>query len=410
MIRNFRAALKASDTPRTTALIAVVFALVLPLGFAWGLGFPGLVSLAGLFCLPLLRPGRTISLAAGLLFAIVLWSLASMVWSRASIDPHHLRRFADVAKLTGPKLLLQLLFYGAFVAAARRLNRQGAGLALKVLAVAVVSLSGMILIDALLGARIFMWLSAHLDKPIRPDLARRDLSTGLYVVVVLFWCVSVELARAGRRIAIAVAAVCLVAGSLVLNEADATRAAFALGALVFIGVRALGPLAIRMLAGATTIYWLGAPVLIFVGERSGLIPSLRTHIGQSWDRRLDIWLFTAARIVEKPWFGWGLDASRTFGGGISLHPHDGAMQVWLELGLVGVLLFAGLSLAVWRLIDRISQRDRTTAAALAASAVAYLTIGGLSFGIWQEWWLAIAALAVAAGLSLVRAREAGEDA
>jgi hypothetical protein len=38
--------------------------------------------------------------------------------------------------------------------------------------------------------------------------------------------------------------------------------------------------------------------------------------------------------------------------------------------------------------------DQTMGAAAAAAAVAYLTIGALSFGVWQEWWLAVGALAI----------------
>ena len=42
-----------------------------------------------------------------------------------------------------------------------------------------------------------------------------------------------------------------------------------------------------------------------------------------------------------------------------------------------------------------ARKDRSLGAAAAASATAYLVIGGLSFGVWQEWWLALGALAAA---------------
>jgi hypothetical protein len=36
----------------------------------------------------------------------------------------------------------------------------------------------------------------------------------------------------------------------------------------------------------------------------------------------------------------------------------------------------------------------------AAALVSYLVIGGLSFGVWQEWWLALGALTlIACGLA-----------
>ena len=89
-------------------------------------------------------------------------------------------------------------------------------------------------------------------------------------------------------------------------------------------------------------------------------------VGHS-DARVAIWRFTTERVVERPWLGWGMDASRMWPGVIPLHPHNAALQVWLELGVVG--------------------------AACAAVAIAYLTIGALSFGVWQEWWLGLGVLA-----------------
>ena len=82
--------------------------------------------------------------------------------------------------------------------------------------------------------------------------------------------------------------------------------------------------------------------------------------------RMLIWDFTAERIAERPLLGWGMEASRTVPGGrgqpeaaaldrmrvtdpgqrrwfaephvqiLPLHPHNGALQLWLELGAVGV--------------------------------------------------------------------------
>ena len=55
-------------------------------------------------------------------------------------------------------------------------------------------------------------------------------------------------------------------------------------------------------------------------------------------------------------------------------------------------------------IDRLETRDRPMAAAAAAAVSAYLTIGALSFGVWQEWWLALGALTAATCLALAKSR------
>jgi O-antigen ligase len=87
-----------------------------------------------------------------------------------------------------------------------------------------------------------------------------------------------------------------------------------------------------------------------------------------------------------------------FGPGIILHPHDGALQIWLELGAVGAVLAA----AFWFLtLRRLTREARDLGAvAVAASCAVYLLFGALNFGVWQEWWLALGAL-VAVGAALL---------
>ncbi len=115
--------------------------------------------------------------------------------------------------------------------------------------------------------------------------------------------------------------------------------------------------------------------------------------------RFLIWQFVAERIGEAPWFGWGLDAARSLPGGdrayfsaqavaLPLHPHNGALQVWVELGVPGAVLGAALIAAVlvslWR-----ADLNRVATAGGAALFSAYYVLGGLSFGVWQNWWLAL---------------------
>jgi len=58
----------------------------------------------------------------------------------------------------------------------------------------------------------------------------------------------------------------------------------------------------------------------------------------------------------------------------------------MELGLPGAVLFAGFLFAVFYRISR--ERDINAAAVMAGVAAIYLIIGMLSFGVWQNWWVA----------------------
>jgi O-antigen ligase len=132
--------------------------------------------------------------------------------------------------------------------------------------------------------------------------------------------------------------------------------------------------------------------------------------------RLEIWGFASTRWSEKPLLGWGIETSRAVPGGqdfdpialpcgtdasgprtqggyaMPLHPHNFAVQVWLELGAAGALAAAFLVAVIGKRALR-STRDRWGQAALAGFWIPATFVASVSFGIWQGWWLAALVLA-----------------
>ena len=98
---------------------------------------------------------------------------------------------------------------------------------------------------------------------------------------------------------------------------------------------------------------LTAPLTLPALDRLPGLLTAADAIKGSAGHRLLIWSFVGERIAERPLLGWGLDASRAIPGGkeeirpgltrLPLHPHNAALQVWLELGMPGALLAALLS-------------------------------------------------------------------
>ena len=144
--------------------------------------------------------------------------------------------------------------------------------------------------------------------------------------------------------------------------------------------------------------------------------------------RLEIWSFVAEHIRQRPIVGWGLDAARRLPGGtaqviihhcdeadrpdgialsseaLPLHPHNAVLQVWLELGGVGVALgFGPLILAIWHAFRSPAWRTRSVQAMIAATVAAAVSVGLISFGIWQEWFLS--GLFIAAAFVVLSARQ-----
>jgi len=72
---------------------------------------------------------------------------------------------------------------------------------------------------------------------------------------------------------------------------------------------------------------------------------------------------------------------------LPLHPHNGALQVWLELGAVGALVGALIVLVVVSRLTSEALTPTARAAGLAAFATAAIEMS-LSYGIWQSWWIA----------------------
>jgi len=216
----------------------------------------------------------------------------------------------------------------------------------------------------------------------------------------------------------------LLAGAVVLGLLPGESAKLAvLAAGLAGGVARLAPqLTPRLMGAALAVAILAMPAVLGPVLARGVpaegLPPSATH-------RLLIWDFVDNRIAERPLLGWGMEASRTIPGGtespspeairrfsltspavldwlrtvqlLPLHPHNAALQLWLELGLPGALLGAALALLLGLVCAR-SARPAIAAAILASGAVTAM----LSFGAWQEWWVGAELMAAAAVAGLPR--------
>jgi O-antigen ligase len=70
---------------------------------------------------------------------------------------------------------------------------------------------------------------------------------------------------------------------------------------------------------------------------------------------------------------------------IPLHPHNGQLQIWLELGVWGALLLTfWLGQLAWRIEHTLAPWPAWLAAAVGTSFV----IAGIGYGAWQLQWIA----------------------
>lgn len=79
------------------------------------------------------------------------------------------------------------------------------------------------------------------------------------------------------------------------------------------------------------------------------------------------------------------------------HPHNAAMQVWTEMGIVGAILALVALVAMLRSVSRLPPAQAAEQLAWIASACLVAIVG---HGAWQGWWIA----ALGAGMVWFRAR------
>jgi O-antigen ligase len=359
------------------------------------LGFALLLAIAGLLMAPSIRVTRQDRPVALVLVLALAWAWISMLWT-----PERPTDFED--HVAGKLTLLLPLFWAAWCGA-HRADRRWARIALQVLGYGMAALGLILGFEALTGAGLYRALHEALYQPIRPDLAMRNLGRDTFVVALLWPLAALGAARAGapRWLAAPMVIGLALAARRFGSDAPLLALVIAAGAAWIVWRWPLrGP---RGLGWAVVCFFLFMPAVVLAMEAVGLYQPLRASLELSWAERMDFWANAVDLISQHRLRGWGLDASRTFSPEIRLHPHNGAIQVWLELGFVGAVLAAGLWGLALRKLARPMMVDGWAAPAVAACASVYLLFGAINFGLWQEWWVALAVL-VAVLAALVRAQ------
>jgi exopolysaccharide production protein ExoQ len=317
--------------------------------------------------------------------ALALWAALSAAWA---IDPGHslVRALRLVAELGSGLILLDAAQTLTPAARNKLFAALVAGLFLGAILVGI---------DRLTDGALVRPLSDRYNGPAAQD-------RGSTVCAMLIWP---ALLWFGRRFGPLPALLLLAAtaATVILLPSDASRLALGLGGVIFLLGLSLGRLFAREGMWAVPLLLLAMPFLsLSLPPPSSLAAT--EGIKPSGVHRLIIWRFAAEKVAERPLLGWGFDASRELpgmhdkvalpvGGGqvaeldiMPLHPHNNAIQIWLELGVVGALIPALLLALLLRRLARPALEPGARAMVLA-TVVASLVVACLSYGLWQGWWL-----------------------
>ena len=184
---------------------------------------------------------------------------------------------------------------------------------------------------------------------------------------------------------------------------DAAPVALGVGAICFLLVRWSGVRMFIVLGMVLVIVTLAWGTIATFAWGTSAQSWLEDEGLRNWASRITIWRTVAQLIAKNSIIGYGFDASRIVGQlpPPFLHPHNGVLQIWLELGLVGVMLmYAGAARAAKAAVQKAA--NNTVLAVVAATIATFSVFWSLSFGIWQGWYVAVAGLTAAALVLLYR--------
>ena len=209
----------------------------------------------------------------------------------------------------------------------------------------------------------------------------------------------------------------LLAVSVISSHSGAAVVGSACALLIYGLARYAPRSAVRALLIGAFLALAAAPV---IGETLFRSISKAAHermSGASSEARVAIWRSFEVVVRERPLRGWGFGVSPVIADDPRLrqidpdtramlgvgHPHNAALQIWVELGAVGAALAFLVFAFLLRSIARLDAAAAAPRLALVAGAGMVALVG---HGAWQGWW--IACLGFAAVLFRT-ASEAGED-
>jgi O-antigen ligase len=337
------------------------------------------------------RPGRG---PTAVFAALALWSAATSAWSYDPTDTliHTLKLVAIL--LAGWLLweMIRQLLDGAEPAFRRRLSRAAVtGLALG---------CGVLLVELLLDHPLQRLLTWDWD-PASRAIRDHDTNRGASLIAVLAWlCLPLAYRLTSRPWAAGAGLGGAILAAMLVTESAATQVGMLAGA-GFFAVALAGRWARRAgLALAVMLGLLATPWLAQEGFDRGLHTA--DWLPSTAQQRIYFWNYAGAWALEKPVTGWGFHTSRNIPNRgvepakgksdvIPLHPHNAGLQIWLELGVPGVVLM----LAAYLLVTaRIERTGMPWAPWLGTAAVTTFAIADIGYGAWQTQWIAAIAWAV----------------
>ncbi|MCK5384632.1 MAG: O-antigen ligase family protein [Alphaproteobacteria bacterium] len=111
--------------------------------------------------------------------------------------------------------------------------------------------------------------------------------------------------------------------------------------------------------------------------------------------RVEIWFFVMKYAVNNPLYGYGIEATNYVSHfdfahiynekNTVLHPHNFSVQIWMEFGLLGIVVATGILNALLYALYHIE--DLPVRKTLTVLFIVTLLVSSMTYGLWQSWLL-----------------------
>jgi O-antigen ligase len=403
-------------------ILAAAFVLWPVMGLLGAQGYGPLLALAALPALALARPKMPPESYALMALTFVAWAAISEAWSPASrgLISGNLLEGNFAIRASSVRIVLTALFGALAVAGALRIANGTAQISTRVMLGAFAVQGLLVAASAVFGAPVVAMIYG--PDPMEQAKGFQNIGRNANAFMLVLPILAAYLAaRPGWRWK-------AVAGGVILASVVAVVRADSQSALVGV-VFMLLAWAIVWLVPRTGYRWLvclmagyvaSAPVLI--GFAINLMRQAEISLPGSFQSRAWAWEVVIGKAVEKPLLGHGIAASKTWRETyadhpawlaqlpdfwaaypvVPGHPHNMALQIWAETGVVGAVL-AGLTLVViaFRLPTPRSLRPDVRYA-IAGLVGVVASLFSFAYNVWNDSFWASVILAACAIILLSR--------
>lgn len=407
-------------------VLAAAFVLWPIMGLLGGQGYTPLLALAALPALALARPKWPPALYAVLAILFVIWVVIGEAWSPVSTG------FVSGSLLEG-NFGVEAASLRIFLTAAFAMLAIGGALRI---ADGSAQVSARVMLGAFAAQGLILAISTIFSGPLLSAIYGADpneMSSGVQNIgrnanafALVLPVLIAYLSARPQFFWKPVVALLFVTSLLFFTRIDSQSAVIGLVfMMVAIGlVQALPTLGFRALFTGLGAYVASAPMLLGTGLK--IMEAYNIYMPGSFQSRVWAWHFAIGKISERPLTGHGISASKAWTDTytdhpewlahlpeswanypvVPGHPHNMALQIWAETGMVGAILF-GFSLVLlgFRLPQPVRMRADIRFAIAGLTGVAF-SLFNFAYSMWNEaFWSSLALAAVAIILLSKRQRE-----